>query len=243
MKAVINSKADTSLSNLASVAINTHLLPGTDEAVDLGSGAKRYGNIFMSGSIATPVTIATGSLTTNVLKVGVNGATIDTIKSTGTAFQVFDNGVQLSPDIPPSGYDALDDYAKLLVDTTGIFVFGAGSGTAADSTLFAINSKAFGSFYNYTDTLYVVNFNVLYLTSGDSLRFNCYYGNRMTGVATDSLFNAIQPVGVNQNILTPNDRKIPPDKDVWIKMSGTQLTGLRPKQFEIQLNGYIIRDH
>jgi hypothetical protein len=137
----------------------------------------------------------------------------------------------------------IEDVAVMLIDTTGIFVFGAGSGADADSTLFAINSKAFGSFYNYTDTLYVVNMNVLYLTTGDSLRFNCYYGNRMTGVATDSLFNAIQPVGVNQNILTPNDRKIPPDKDVWIKMSGTQLAGYRPKQFEIQLNGYVIRDH
>lgn len=42
--------ANTALSNLASVAINTSLLPGTDNSVDLGSGSKqwRYG-IFGSG--------------------------------------------------------------------------------------------------------------------------------------------------------------------------------------------------
>lgn len=132
---------------------------------------------------------------------------------------------------------------RLLVDTTGMFVFGAGSGVASDSTIFAKGAKCFGSFYNYTDTLYVVNFNVLYLTAGDSLNFNCYYGNRMTGTATDSLFNAVTAVGVNQNILTPNDRKIPPNSDVWIELKADQITGKRPKQFEIQLNGYIIRDH
>ena len=41
----INSKADTSLSNLSSVAINTHLLPGTDGAVNLGSATKKFGDI------------------------------------------------------------------------------------------------------------------------------------------------------------------------------------------------------
>jgi len=41
----INAKADTSLSNLSSVAINTHLLPGTDGAVNLGSATKKFGDI------------------------------------------------------------------------------------------------------------------------------------------------------------------------------------------------------
>ena len=47
---VDDSKADTSLSNLASVAINTHLLPGTDGAVNLGSATYKWGNIFMDSA-------------------------------------------------------------------------------------------------------------------------------------------------------------------------------------------------
>lgn len=357
----ITGKADTSLSNLASVAINTHLLPGTDGAVNLGSATYKWGNIFLDsakvinfnngditathsdnaltfagGNIVLPSTTSIGDVSSteigyvngvtsaiqtqlnaletradSIVTVLADSANIETLlqidldtdtvatKAYARTYggsgsvtigdvrdEIADSLNALRPiaaatvtgytpaggSLTLSGADAITltttaatgvtlpttgtlatttqvalkadlTAVKLNVDTVGIFVFGAGSGAAADSTLFEINDSNFGSFHNYTDTLYVVNFNVLYLTSGDSLRFNCYYGNRMTGVATDSLFNAIQAVGTDQNILTPNDRKIPPNTDVWIKMSGTQLTGLRPKQFEIQLNGYIIRDH
>jgi hypothetical protein len=133
---------------------------------------------------------------------------------------------------------------KLNVDTVGIFVFGKGDSNAADSVGFAKGAKGFGSFNNYTDTLYVVNFNNLFLTSGDSLIFNAYYGNRMTGIATDSLFTNPQPVGTDENLLVPTrTRKIPPNMDVWLELKSNQLTGMRPKQWEIQLNGYTIRDH
>ena len=40
------SGANAALSNLASVAINTSLLPGTDVAIDVGSAAKRFTNAF-----------------------------------------------------------------------------------------------------------------------------------------------------------------------------------------------------
>jgi hypothetical protein len=246
---VDDSKADTSLSNLSSVAINTHLLPDTTETIDLGSSLKKFGNIFGTAtnftSVTTSTVTASGLVSTGAIRVGTDdtGSNVDSLKISGTTVGAWDEATQLSWDFPAADEGELGTYAKLITDTTGIFVFGAGSGAAADSTLFEMNDKNFGSFHNYTDTLYVVNFNVLYLTSGDSLRFNCYYGNRMTGTPTDSLFNAIQAVGTDENILTPNDRKIPPNSDVWIKMSGTQLTGKRPKQFEIQLNGYLIRDH
>lgn len=294
-------KANIQLDNLASVAINTHLLPGTDGAVNLGSATYKWGNIFLdsakvvnwnNGDITIThsdqkLTMAGGTLD---LPSGVHRMGTDTIASKAdaraggggdvsalearvdsivtvladtanieTLLQVdLDTdtlstkayarsltGVSIT-DVRNEIADSLNvlrPTVKFNVDTVGIFVFGAGSGAAADSLLFEKGDKNYGTFYNYTDTLYVVNFNVLYLTSGDSLRFNCYWGNRMTETKTDSLFTSPQAVGVNQNILTPNDRKIPPDKDVWIEMSGTQLTGLRPKQFEIQLNGYIIRDH
>jgi len=43
--------ADTALSNLASVAINTSLLPASDNTIDLGSSAKRFASLYLVGSI------------------------------------------------------------------------------------------------------------------------------------------------------------------------------------------------
>ena len=48
--------ANTSLSNLSSVAINTTLLPGSAAGADLGSGTLPFGNLFVAGSSATPGT-------------------------------------------------------------------------------------------------------------------------------------------------------------------------------------------
>jgi hypothetical protein len=47
--------ANTALSNLASVAVNTSLLPGTDNSIDLGSSAKKWRRgYFGSGAASTP---------------------------------------------------------------------------------------------------------------------------------------------------------------------------------------------
>lgn len=46
--------ANTSLSNLASVAINTSLLPGTAGAANLGSATLPFGQLFLSGTSASP---------------------------------------------------------------------------------------------------------------------------------------------------------------------------------------------
>lgn len=46
--------ANTSLNNLASVAINTSLLPGTAGAADLGSASLPFGQLFLSGTSGSP---------------------------------------------------------------------------------------------------------------------------------------------------------------------------------------------
>lgn len=48
--------ANTALSNLASVAINTALLPGTAGALDFGSTAKPWAAIWLAGTSGTPAT-------------------------------------------------------------------------------------------------------------------------------------------------------------------------------------------
>ena len=62
--------ANTALSNLASVAINTSLLPGTDDGVALGSTSKEFSDLFLaSGGVInwangnTTLTQTSGSLT------------------------------------------------------------------------------------------------------------------------------------------------------------------------------------
>lgn len=123
-------------------------------------------------------------------------------------------------------------------DTVPKFVFGAGVGQPADSILFARNENSFGVFNNYpSDSIYVVNFKNLFISAGDSLTWNCYYGNYMTGVVTDSLFTGPQETGVNETFFTPdNERTIPPNMDVWIALKGTQITAWRPKKWALQMN-------
>ena len=54
-----SSGANTALSNLASVAINTSLLPGTDNAIDLGSSSKQW----RRGYFGTAIVMANGATT------------------------------------------------------------------------------------------------------------------------------------------------------------------------------------
>lgn len=154
------------------------------------------------------------------------------------------SGIQAQLDAKPdtTNYVALGVSAHLITDTVPKFVFCAGSGAAADSVLFEKNDILPGGFNSGNDTTYVVNMRLLYMTTGDSAKINVYWGTRMTATATDSLFSAPEPIGTDQTTLTVDDPEIPPNKDVWMKMSGTQLTGKRPKQLEVQLNVKLIRD-
>jgi hypothetical protein len=136
------------------------------------------------------------------------------------------------------------DSAIKISDIRPYFVFGAGTGAAADSTLFAKGSKSFGSFRIIEDSLYVHSITNLYMTSGDSLKFNVYYGNGMTRVATDSLFTAPQGAGsyALQTFTPDNVRTINHDQDVWIGIIGPQPANKRPKEWVLQLNAKIVRD-
>jgi hypothetical protein len=131
-----------------------------------------------------------------------------------------------------------------LADIKPYFVFGGGAGADADSTLFAKGAKAFGSFRVIEDSLYVHSLTNLYMTSGDSLRFNVYYGNGMTRTATDSLFTAPQGAGsyATQTFTPNNKRTINHDQDVWVGIIGPQPANMRPKEWVLQLNAKTVRD-
>lgn len=59
---VDDSKADTSLSNLASVAINTHLLPASSGSANLGSALLPFGSVYANGTVSLPSTTSIGSV-------------------------------------------------------------------------------------------------------------------------------------------------------------------------------------
>ena len=61
MKAVINSKADTSLSNLSSVAINSNLLPNAAGTIDLGSATLPFDDLHLD--TASQINFHNGDIT------------------------------------------------------------------------------------------------------------------------------------------------------------------------------------
>lgn len=132
----------------------------------------------------------------------------------------------------------LSDFVRLRTDTS-IVSFGAGAGLAGDSVLFAQNMKCFGRFYIEQDTMQIMIARQTYISAGDSLKFNVYWGNAQTNTPVDSLFASPQASGEDQETWTTfNNDKIPPDVDVWPAISGTQIAGYRPYEWSFQL-GYI----
>jgi hypothetical protein len=131
-----------------------------------------------------------------------------------------------------------------LADIKPYYTFGAGTGADADSTLFAKGNKSFGSFRIIEDSLYVESLTGIYMTTGDSLKFNVYYGNGMTRTATDSLFTAPQGAGAyaSQTFTPNNKRTINHGHDVWVGIIGPQPANMRPKEWILQLNAKIVRD-
>ena len=144
---VDDSKADTSLSNLSSVAINTHLLPGTDGAVNLGSATKQFGNIYLNGSISTATTItATGLVSTGALQVGGTGLTIDSIGLVDNRMAFYDGLDTLGIHIITADIQDLSDVAVMEIDSIG----GAGDDLYITETYFNTHSTSWDSTYIYT---------------------------------------------------------------------------------------------
>lgn len=121
-------------------------------------------------------------------------------------------------------------------DTAFFYTYISGSGEPGDSVLFAKGKKHFGVFKVKIDTCVAVSVDIIGMSAGDSCRFNLYYGNYMTGVATDSLFSSVQGAGTTRRTLTTTAKKIPPSADVWLGLKANQITGKRPKELALQFN-------
>jgi len=121
------SGANTALSNLASVAINTHLLPGTDNSVNLGDSAHRFSSAFLVGiydSSGQPVMDAANRTLNQT-----SGTSILDFSGTGGTLNVLGNGILLSNGISPTSIKTPDATGQ---DTSGILI-SSGNGTGGAS--------------------------------------------------------------------------------------------------------------
>ena len=109
LEAAAGGGANTALSNLASVAINTSLVSDTDNTDDLGTTLKKWANLFVTtiGATATRVTkgwftdlevtnAITGSITGNAATVTTNANLTGDVTSTGNATTIANSAVTLA---------------------------------------------------------------------------------------------------------------------------------------------------
>jgi hypothetical protein len=106
---VDDSKADTSLSNLSSVAINTHLLPDTAGTINLGSGAKPFGKIFGGSTIVSDLSI--GDSTSNTI------AKFDSVAVFNDKLYAFIAGDTVGWGVLTADSEDITDHVIMLTDT------------------------------------------------------------------------------------------------------------------------------
>jgi hypothetical protein len=137
--------ANTALSNLASVAVNTSILPGTDASIDLGSAAKQWRDVYFSGSLIAGGT-GPPSLEGTPGSCTVSGAGLGKfcLDSTGNRFRysynggAYSNHALASDKLSAFAATTSAELAGVISDETGSggLNFGARSGTGACTSQF-----------------------------------------------------------------------------------------------------------
>jgi len=126
--------ANTALSNLSSVAINTSLLPGVDNSIDIGSGTFRFRNgIYGTG-------VAIGTTAAPLSKLDINGGDVYQTYNTGSPRYLIGDGVASGSDYGGlkwlSGTDALaigvggSSQENIVITTTGAIGINRNTATA-----------------------------------------------------------------------------------------------------------------
>ena len=147
-------------------------------------------------------------------------------------------------DMISDSLDAVRADVRLLADTIPIFVFGLGSGVAADTAVFKDNAIA-GVFYN---------------SGSDTLKITSLMGVLAEGSGTETIavqvswhatFKSGSATNLNSSALTVNsittgtsdtsfaNDKIPPGVFVWCTLSGTS-AGNKPSLLILTMSGYRI---
>lgn len=116
--------ANTALSNLASVAINTALLPNAAGTIDLGSDASPFRTLYQQGATAIIFEGATANAFETTLSITdpTVDATITLHNNTGTVAVAPNTGTTFIIPVPPVGWNGT---TTLLVDTNTLGYTGA----------------------------------------------------------------------------------------------------------------------
>ena len=143
---------------------------------------------------------------------------------------------------------AISDTAAMLApytrqrDTIPMFVFGAGSGAAGDTSAFS-TSALYGSFYNSgSDTILVTSLQIGLQGTSPSINATVYFNDSLAVTAgATKLVNAgntATNIYTGTTVSSFDNTKIPPGNWVWVQ-TGTVTT--KPTFFVLTLIGYKIR--
>jgi len=143
---------------------------------------------------------------------------------------------------------AISDTAAMLApytrqrDTIPMFVFGAGSGAAGDTSAFS-TSALYGSFYNNgSDTILVTSLQIGLQGTSPSINATVYFNDSLAVTAgATKLVNAgstATNIYTGTTVSSFDNTKIPPGNWVWVQ-TGTVTT--KPTFFVLTLIGYKIR--
>jgi tRNA threonylcarbamoyladenosine modification (KEOPS) complex Pcc1 subunit len=127
-------------------------------------------------------------------------------------------------------------------DTIPMFVFGAGSGAAGDTSAFS-TSALYGSFYNNgSDTILVTSLQIGLQGASPSINATVYFNDSLAVTAgATKLVNAgntATNIYTGTTVSSFDNTKIPPGNWVWVQ-TGTVAT--KPTFFVLTLIGYKIR--
>lgn len=166
--AASGSGANTALSNLASVAINTSLLPGSDDGAALGSTTKEFSDLFLATGGVINWAAGNATITHSTNKLSHTGA------STG---YTFDNPVAISAGTTsPLAVNGTPKFQLMGTDiptsTMMIACFDATVSEAGDFRFYRSKNAAIGS--------------ATVVASGDNLGSITWYGAQQTGTFSNT---------------------------------------------------------
>ncbi len=125
--------ANTALSNLASVAINTSLLAGTAGAVDVGSATKPFGNLYFSGSSLTP-----GTNNFEITGTSTSGTRVITCPDASTTIPIASQVITWSGPSTARTYTLPDAATTILTTNAAVTVPQGGTGVQTLTTAYGL---------------------------------------------------------------------------------------------------------
>jgi hypothetical protein len=138
-----DAKAGTSLSNLSSVAINTHLLPATSASANLGSGALPFGKIFGTATQISSLSVGDSTSATKV--------SLDSLGLVDSKIAAYIAADTTDPYITAGGRQELTDVSVMLADSS-VTAQGYVTPTDMNTAIAAISSYAASRYAFIVDT-------------------------------------------------------------------------------------------